>query len=52
MADCPKCFSEVEALSVGAGGRVGWFCYECEAIYPDGDYITMRKRPLGMDYSP
>ena len=32
------------------GGRVGWWCENCETLYPDGDYVTMRDRPLGMPH--
>jgi|AntDeeMetagen285_2_1112576.scaffolds.fasta_scaffold04008_5 hypothetical protein len=48
MVDCPKCFTEVSPVSVEDGGRVGWWCPNCEALHPDGDYVTMRRRPLGM----
>jgi hypothetical protein len=54
-ADCPKCFREVRAVvpvngSQPVGGRVGWWCDNCEALYPDSDYVEMRKRPLGMPH--
>ena len=46
--ECPHCFSEVEPAGVPSGGRVAWWCQQCEALYPDDDYVSIRKRPLGM----
>lgn len=48
MVDCPECFREVDPASVGHGGRVAWWCEDCSALYPDDDYVEMRKRPLGV----
>lgn len=47
MVDCPQCFHEVESASVRGGGRVAWWCENCQALYPDDDYVNMKKRPLG-----
>lgn len=55
MADCPQCFHEVRPVtptrkSRPVGGRVGWWCENCSALYPDDDYVEMRKRPLGFEH--
>jgi hypothetical protein len=50
MTDCPQCFSEVEPAALGCGGRIAWWCENCQALYPDGDYVTMKHRPLGMPH--
>jgi len=55
MADCPRCFSEVRPVvptrgSDIVGGRVGWWCESCQTLYPDGDYVSVRQRPLGMPH--
>jgi len=50
MADCPECFREVVPVHNNdrSVGRVAWWCEKCSALYPDGDYVEMRDRPLGM----
>lgn len=48
-ADCPRCFSECEpAVLDYQGGRIAWWCENCSVLYPDGDYVKVAERPLGM----
>lgn len=46
MVNCPECTNEVVPAGVPGGGRVGWWCQTCEALYPDGDYVSMRSKSL------
>lgn len=45
--DCPYCHTELTPASVRGGGRVGWFCEPCEALYPDGVWVDMRDKQVG-----
>lgn len=46
--DCPNCFHECDPAALPGGGRVAWFCVNCQTLYPDGDYVNIEPRPLGM----
>ena len=46
--DCPECFGECQPAGIPKGGRVAWYCTSCDRLYPDGDYVTVEDRPLGM----
>lgn len=50
MVECPQCFGEVVGVANPdkGVGRVGWWCENCQTLYPDDDYVKMKRRPLGM----
>lgn len=44
MTVCPVCDATIVPVSNRDEGigRVAWWCEPCSALYPDGDYVSLR----------
>lgn len=47
---CKRCQELTEPVTLGGGGRIGWFCYECDLFHP-GEAVKTWPLLTGTDHS-